>query len=63
MSTASTFKKYLLVLEEFEKRADKTLDAYDKVLQDVTGLQTKQMGRVLDDDTVLTLFSKVPISK
>lgn len=49
MSTASTFKKYLLVLEEFEKRADKTLDAYDKVLQDVTGLQTKQMGRVLDE--------------
>lgn len=49
MLTTSTFKKYLLVLEEFEKRADKTIDAYDEALQESTGLQTKQLGRVLDE--------------
>ncbi|MDQ1337948.1 MAG: hypothetical protein QG617_915 [Campylobacterota bacterium] len=49
MSTSSTFKKYLFVLEELEKRADKTLDAYNEVLQEGTGLQTKQLGRVLDE--------------
>ncbi|MDK9694572.1 MAG: WYL domain-containing protein [Sulfurimonas sp.] len=49
MSTTSTFKKYLFLLEEFEKRADKTIDAYDEALQDGTGLQTKQLGRVLDE--------------
>lgn len=47
MSTTSTFKKYLLVLEEFEKRVDKTIDAYDEALQESTGLQAKQLGRVL----------------
>lgn len=49
MSTSSTFKKYLFVLEELEKRADKTIDAYNEVLQEGTGLQAKQLGRVLDE--------------
>lgn len=37
------------MLEELEKRADKTIDAYDEVLQEGTGLQAKQLGRVLDE--------------
>lgn len=51
MSISSTFKKYLFLLEEFEKRADKTINAYDKVLQDSLGLKSKQLGRVLDELT------------
>lgn len=37
------------MLEELEKRADKTIDAYNEVLQEGTGLQAKQLGRVLDE--------------
>lgn len=49
MSQSSTFKKCLFLLEEFEKRADKTLDAYDDYLQKSLSLKTKQLGRVLDE--------------
>ncbi len=49
MSKLSTFKKYLLILEEFQKRQNKTLNAYDKTLQELIGVDSRQLGRLLDE--------------
>jgi len=37
------------ILDEFHKRLDNTLDAYDEKLLDECGLSPKQMGRLLDE--------------
>ena len=42
-------QRILFILDEFHKRQDNTLDAYDEVLLDECGLSTKQMGRLLDE--------------
>ena len=39
----------MFILDEFHKREDNTLDAYDEVLLDECGLSPKQMGRLLDE--------------
>jgi len=42
-------QRTLFILDEFHKREDNTLDAYDEVLLDECGLSPKQMGRLLDE--------------
>jgi len=39
----------LFILDEFHKRQDNTLDAYDEVLIEECGLSPKQMGRLLEE--------------
>ncbi len=41
-------QRTLFVLEEFHRRPNGTLDAYDPVLMQEFGISTKQMGRFLD---------------
>ena len=42
-------QRTLFILDEFHKRQDNTLDAYDQRLLDECGLSVKQMGRLLDE--------------
>ncbi len=42
-------QRILYILDEFHKRQDNTLDAYDQRLLDECGLSVKQMGRLLDE--------------
>ncbi|WP_151899678.1 WYL domain-containing protein [Sulfurimonas hydrogeniphila] len=49
MAQISTFEKYIFLLEEFERRQNKTLDAYDEVLLYELNLSPKQLGRLLDE--------------
>ena len=42
-------QRILFILDEFHKRQDNTLDAYDERLLEECGLSTKQMGRLLDE--------------
>ena len=42
-------QRTLFILDEFHKRADNTLDAYDEQLLEECGLSVKQMGRLLDE--------------
>ena len=42
-------QRTLFILDEFHKRLDNTLDAYDEKLLDECGLSPKQMGRLLDE--------------
>jgi len=42
-------QRTLFILEEFHKRQDSILDAYDTVLLEECGLSTKQVGRLLDE--------------
>jgi len=49
MAQISTLQKYTTIIEEFKKRADATLDAYDAYLQETLLLQPKQLGRLLDE--------------
>ena len=46
---SSTIQTTLFILEEFHKRADNTLDAYDKFLLEELNVGTKQLGRWLED--------------
>jgi len=46
---SSTIQTTLFILEEFHKRADNTLDSYDKFLLDELSISTKQLGRWLED--------------
>jgi len=48
MSDMPTIKKYMFILEEINKRMDKTITAYDEILIDKLQLSTKQLGRLLD---------------
>ena len=48
MSDMSTIQKYMFILEEINKRIDKTITAYDEILIDKLQLGTKQLGRLLD---------------
>ena len=48
MSDMSTIQKYMFILEEINKRMDKTITAYDEILIDKLQLGTKQLGRLLD---------------
>lgn len=48
MSDMSTIQKYMFILEEINKRLDKTITAYDEILVDKLQLGTKQLGRLLD---------------
>lgn len=48
MSDMSTIQKYMFILEELNKRLDKTITAYDDVLIDKLQMSTKQLGRLLD---------------
>ena len=41
-------QRTLFILEEFHKRQDNTLDAYDEILLDELNVSIKQMGRILD---------------
>lgn len=43
----STLQKYYFILKEFDKRQDKTLSGYDKVLQEELRLSPKQIVRLL----------------
>jgi len=45
----SSFKKYKIILEEFTKRQNNTLDAYDDILQEKLQKGTKQIQRILDE--------------
>lgn len=47
MAQLSTFEKYIFILEEFEKRQNKQLDAYDEQLQKTLKLDSKQINRLL----------------
>jgi len=47
---ATTIEKLIITLEEFNKR--KVLTAYDKRLLDRLELDTKQVGRILDELTL-----------
>lgn len=49
MSTLTTFEKYLFILEELERRADRTIDAYDVILKSTLQISEKQIGRLLDE--------------
>lgn len=49
MSDIGTLQKYITIVEEFKKRIDGTLDAYDEHLQNVLHLKPKQLGRLLDE--------------
>ncbi len=43
-------QRILFILDEFHKRSDNTLDAYDeRLLEECGGLSVKQMGRLLDE--------------
>ncbi len=42
-------QRTLFILDEFHKRADNVLDAYDESLLDECGLSVKQMGRLLEE--------------
>ena len=42
-------QRTLFLLDEFHKRQDNTLDAYDQRLLDECGLSVKQIGRLLDE--------------
>jgi len=42
-------QRTLFILDEFHKRMDNTLDAYDESLLEECGLSVKQMGRLLDE--------------
>ncbi len=42
-------QRTLFILDEFHKRQDNTLDAYDEVLIEECGLSPKQMGRLLEE--------------
>lgn len=46
-SKLTTLEKYTYVLKEFNKRLDRTLDAYDEHLQDALGLGYRQVERIL----------------
>ncbi len=47
-SDKSTIEKYMFILEEINKREDKTITAYDDMLISELQLSTKQLGRLLD---------------
>lgn len=49
MSDITTLQKYRFIIEEFNRRPDKTLNAYDECLQDKLNLKPKQLGRLLDE--------------
>ncbi len=42
-------QRTLFILDEFHKRSNNTLDAYDERLLEECGLSVKQMGRLLDE--------------
>ena len=42
-------QRTLFILDEFHKRSDNVLDAYDERLLDECGLSVKQMGRLLEE--------------
>ena len=42
-------QRTLFILDEFHKRQNNTLDAYDQRLLDECGLSVKQMGWLLDE--------------
>lgn len=48
MSDMTIIQKYMFILEEINKRLDKTITAYDQVLIDKLQLSTKQLGRLLE---------------
>lgn len=48
MSDMTTIQKYMFILEEINKRQDKTITAYDEVLAERLQLSTKQLGRLLE---------------
>jgi len=48
MSDMPTIQKYMFILEEINKRMDKTITAYDEILIDKLQLSIKQLGRLLD---------------
>lgn len=48
-SKLTTLEKYTFILKEFNKRLDRTLDAYDQHLQDALGLGYRQIERILDE--------------
>lgn len=63
MSEITTIKKYNIILEEFNFAQDKTLTAYDRVLQDRLNLSPKQIIRLLEDleqefDAIIELPNK-----
>jgi hypothetical protein len=49
MADISTIKKYKIILEEFEKRLDKTLTGYDEVLKEQLNLSPKQIDRLIEE--------------
>ena len=49
MSDMTTIQKYMFILEEINKRQDKTITAYDEVLIDKLQLGDKQIGRLLEE--------------
>jgi len=49
LSDITTIKKYNIILEEFNRSADKTLTAYDEALTVRLPLGPKQLGRLLSD--------------
>ncbi len=44
----TTLQKYMFILEEINRRQDKSLTAYDEILTDRLKLSIKQLGRLLD---------------
>ncbi|MCI0501928.1 MAG: WYL domain-containing protein [Epsilonproteobacteria bacterium] len=49
MSSETTFKKYLLILQEFEKRPEGVLDGYDETLLNDLQISPRQLARLLEE--------------
>ena len=67
MSDMSTIQKYMFILEEINKRIDKTITAYDEALVDKLQLSNKQLGRLLgrlesEFDNIVLLEKRKPIN-
>ncbi len=49
MAEVSTLRKYKIILEEFEKRQDRTLNPYDENLINLLDLSSRQIGRLIKE--------------
>lgn len=56
-----TLNKYTIIIEEFKKREDRTLDAYDEHLQEILDLKPKQLGRLLDE--LSNIYDSIVVQK